>query len=376
MIRRGGTRPSIAVQNSFPNWRNTAELEFVRRLKLCAERLSIDAHVVECSDDVLTSGAEFLISLHEASPKLTPVTTLGAMWNPPSGIRPDPTRCDFVASYDGYLSASPSVSRLINEQAQRFAGPPKPVAAFRFFPTSPSMIAEASTHESLAYLGVHWDGARHGNLLDGLAAEDLVSLYGPQTAWQHAGSAYRGTIPFDGVSVIRRLAEHGIVLCLHREPHVAEDTPSMRLFEAASAGCLILSDAIPFAQETFGSSIFILPDGEGRAEFVRETLAWAKARPRQARDMARASRAIFERHCSLDVLLPKVVEFGRTVKKRLNMRPTSTYLPWVADRIDVLYILDDTAQRDADHAIATVNAQTHGQIRLILVESKQLAPPI
>ena len=364
-----GAKRSIAVQNSFPNGSHTAELEFIRRLRLCAERQSIDVRVAAWSSEVLASGSEFLLSLHEVSPKLTAIPTVGAMWNPPSGIRHDPTRCAFAASFDGYLSASPNVTQFIGELSAGAAGVPKPVADFRFFPSSPRGIAQASSHASLAYLGVHWDGARHGALLDGLARDGLISLYGPESAWRHVGSAYQGQIPFDGVSAIKRLAEHGIVLCLHREPHLAEDTPSMRLFEAASAGCLILSDSIPFAHATFGDSIFVLPDGEGRADFIRETLAWAKANPGRARDMARESRRIFEQHCSLDVLLPKIVAFGRSVAGRVIERPRLPRWPWRAERVDVFCVLDGSNDREADRAIAVVNAQTYRPIRLILVRA-------
>lgn len=362
-------RPSIAVQNSFPKQGHTAENEFVRRLQLCAERLSIEVYVVDCSADVAATAVDFLLSLHEVSPKLTPTLTIGALWNPPSGIRRDPIRCNFVGSFDGYLSASRSVTGFITEQIARFSGVSKPIADFRFFPTSPSGIAQATSYGSLAYLGVHWDGARHGDFLDQLTRDGLLTVYGPQSAWRHAGSAYRGGIPFDGTSVIRRLAEHGIVLCLHRDPHVAEDTPSMRLFEAASAGCLILSDAIPFAAETFGDTIFVLPDGEGRTDFVREKLAWARANPGRARDMAQASKAIFEQHCSLDVLLPKVVNFSQEIERRYSDRKSLHRLFRWPDRIDVICDLRDSQGLNLEDAIAIANVQIHRSIRILVLRT-------
>ena len=358
---------TLAIQNSFPNWAHTAELELTRRLRICAERLSIDIEVVETSREIADCTAEFLLSLHEVSPKLTGLTTVGALWNPPSGIRQDPTRCDFITSFDGYLSGSASVTDFLVGQTSRFQSPPKPIADFRFLPSSPRNIAHATTHDALVYLGVHWDGPRHGDFLDELVGQNLIQLYGPEAAWRHAGEAYRGGIPFDGVSVIQRLAQHGIVLCLHRDAHVNDDTPSMRLFEAASAGCLIISDAIPFARDTFGEAIFILPDGAGRAAFVRDKLAWARGNPGKARDMANACRAIFDKHWALDALLPKVVRFGRDLSIRSKRKNTVKQLLQWSDTIDVFCAIDEFDEVDLKAAIQTLNHQSQLYIRLILI---------
>ncbi len=106
-----------------------------------------------------------------------------------------PTRCAFAASFDGYLSASPNVTQFIRELSAGAAGVPKPVADFRSSHLRPRGIAQASSHASLAYLGVHWDGARHGALLDGLARDGLISLYG-RIRMASCRSAYQGQIPF------------------------------------------------------------------------------------------------------------------------------------------------------------------------------------
>ncbi len=50
--------------------------------------------------------------------------------------------------------------------------------------------------------------------------------------------------------------------------------------------------------------------------------------PGRARDMARESQRIFEQQCSLDVLLPKIVAFGRSVAGRVTERPRLPRWPW------------------------------------------------
>ena len=355
------------VQNSFPNRLKTAEVEFMRRLDLCAERRGLGLKVVDWSHEIAESGADFVLSLHEVSPKLTPVPTICAMWNPPSGIRNDPVRCENIRSFDGYMAASRATEHFIAEQNAVCAGPPKPVADFRFYPTAPSRIAQASSYDSVVYLGVHWDGQRHGDFLTSLARDDSISLYGPPEAWSHVGAAYRGSIPFDGTSVIRRLAEHGIALCLHRQPHKLDDTPSMRLFEAASAGCLIICDDIGFAKDAFGDSIFVLADDESRDERVRQILAWARANHRKAGEMARASQRIFERRFSLDVLLPKVLSFGRTVST-LHRKPMRRALFKPSrPKLDVIYFASGPRDLGILAAVAQLSDQTYRPLRLVVV---------
>lgn len=346
---------------------NIAEQEFMKRLQICAQRANIDLKIADWSSEIIASEPDFVLSMHEFSPKLTAIPTVGAMWNPPRDTTPDPLRCEYLRSYDGYLAASASIEALIEEQSASLIGPQKPIADFRFYPTSPARIAQAESHDSIAYIGVHWDGDRHGDLMRALAATRSATFYGPEAAWRFAGSSYNGSIPFDGTSVIRTLANHGIVLCLHRDHHILDDTPSMRLFEAASAGCLIISDALPFAKRTFGDSIFVLPEGEGRPGFIQQTLAWARANPLKARDMARASQTIFEHTCSLDVLVPKVVDFGQSVARTYRKRRSGARITFKPPRVDVFVIAGKGSANELLKTISMVRAQRGIALRLLVV---------
>lgn len=312
----------LAALNSFPNLSNSAELELINRLRLWSCRTGVDFHEVTTSHDILNLNANLVLNLHEVSPKLTPATTLGTMWNPPSGIIHDRTRCEFIRSYDGYLPASDCVRSFVKKEVfDNSTTNIGSISGFNFYPSCLANIRSAKSYNSLVYLGVHWDGFRHNDVLQDLASTNSISFYGPSSAWKHIPQAYRGSIGFDGQSVVNEIAEHGVVLCLHRQPHIECNTPSMRLFEAASAGCLIISDAIEFAKVTFGDSIFIMPETEDRAEFIREKLSWSAANPRKARDMARNSQSIFEKNYSLDILMPKVLDFGRSLSRSRLKRP-------------------------------------------------------
>ena len=108
---------------------------------------------------------------------------------------------------------------------------------------------------AIMYAGVHWDGSRHGAVFRGLDGRVPLKLYGPPEPWAGRGGAYRGTLPFDGISVITAIREAGIALCLHKAAHRDANCPTMRLFEAAAAGALIITDDFEFPREWFRDSV-------------------------------------------------------------------------------------------------------------------------
>jgi phosphoglycerol transferase len=79
---------------------------------------------------------------------------------------------------------------------------------------------------AIMYAGVHWDGSRHGEIFRGLDGRAPLRLYGPPQAWADRGASYRGTLPFDGVSVIGAIRDAGIALCLHKAAHREANCPA------------------------------------------------------------------------------------------------------------------------------------------------------
>ena len=73
----------IAVQNAFPNRRESAEAEWIRRFFTACGRLGFEAIQVITSDDIIRCQPDCVLVTHEVSPKLTQFPTLGLHWNPP-----------------------------------------------------------------------------------------------------------------------------------------------------------------------------------------------------------------------------------------------------------------------------------------------------
>ena len=373
----------IALINAFPNLPSTAEVEFIRRFSIAAERLGHRAYEVVTSDDIHDCAPDFVIATHEFSPKLTPFLTFGAMWSPPAFYAPDPQRRRSILSYDGYLVGSPKVAQFLDD-LEFSTGIAKPRTEFRFLPTAPAAPFEprsASDPYELVYVGVHWDGGRHGNLFELLSRQSRIAFYGPPANWQAYPDSYRGEVPYDGTSMHRTLARHGIALCLHKTEHRAADTPSMRLFEAAAAGCLIITDGIPFARETLGDSAFHLDlvktPSERLAAEIGAIVEWANRNPELAADMARRSHAILNGTYSLDRTVEQTCAFAQTASAALTRRSVAgvRFAEATAGESGrpMVDVVIRTGGRQIDllrRAIRSVSGQRFGTYRIILADYK------
>lgn len=307
----------ICVIDSWPNLKFSAEREFIRRLCIAAKRTGIECVPVVTSEEILNAEPQLVLASHEFTAKLTSYNTIGLMWSPPSFYRNDKKRIRSILSYDGYLVGSEQVKTFISDLLHGLSSSvEKPCSDFYFLPSCQRWLDRPATRiegRSLMYAGIHWDGMRHGGLFYKLHQMGILNCYGPSNSWAHVSGSYHGTIPFDGDSLMNTIHKHGISLCIHKKEHRRADTPSMRLFEAAAAESLIITDDICFAKKTFGDTAFYLDDHMTEAEkayFIKDKVEWANAHPHDAADMAIASREIFERNWALEVLLPKVCQFG------------------------------------------------------------------
>jgi phosphoglycerol transferase len=378
---------NIAIVNGFPRLASSAEVEYITRFVKAAQRLGHRAYEVITSDDIHECQPDFVIVTHEFTPKLTPYFTVGTLWSPPEFFSQDPRRIRSIQSYDAYLVGAPSVGHFLDD-LEFSTGIKKPRSDFYFLPTALSSEFRPRAlgdRFDLVYLGVHWDGLRHNGLLSALSKSGELNLYGPPEGWVGYPESYRGEVAFDGVAVTETLARHGIALCIHKQEHHRANTPSMRLFEAAAAGCLIISDDMRFARETLGDSAFYLDLSAGAASNAEEVLRivqWANENPQLANLMAQRSHTILKEQYCIETQLAKCCAFVETAKaaKTEQLRkaidhfsgsmPTVEAGAQVAPLVDVIV---RTGGRDLDllrRALRSVTGQAWGNYRILLVDYK------
>jgi hypothetical protein len=376
----------IAVVNAFPYLPNSAEVEYIKRLTAVGEAMGHHIYEVVTSDDIHICAPDFVLTTHEFSPKLTPYFTAGVLWSPPAFYETDARRVKSILSYDAYLPGSEDVSRFLDD-LEFSTGIRKPRSQFPFLPTAPRtefVRREPGRSFEPVYIGIHWDGLRHNGILSVLDKSRALNLYGPATSWTEYPQSYRGEIPFDGVSIYNVLARHGVALCLHKDEHRAADTPSCRLFEAAAAGCLIISDGIPFARRVLGDAAFHLDfqlDTHDLSERILEIVRWANENPGKASEMAARSHIILRDKYSIEATVQKCCDFVTSCKNDLveKRRPTVKVAAQggrchtTAARPADLDIVVRTGSRPlamTHRAIRALAAQEDGKYRIILVDFK------
>jgi len=362
----------IAIQDSFPNLPISAEREFIRRAIVAFGHLGHEAIKVETSDDILAFSPDLVLVTHEFTPKLVDVPTVGLMWSPTPFFEEDPYRLRNVLSYDGYFSGSPAITVFVRDLL--FAvGKTAPVAEFMYPSCFDTRFQRRSLDSfSLFYAGVNWDGRGFGKLFGILDKEAPLRVYGPRESWRFLKRSYAGAVPADGTSLLDRISECGVALCLHRPEHRQMGVPSARIFEAAAAGAVIMGEDFSFTREHFGDAMLYLDPSASHqelAEQIKLHLKWLADHPEEALAMAERSHAIFSEKFCLEQLFRDIESLAQEVRRQ------SFYCPVQPDESNDLaqplveYIVRAGTRpiKFVDRALGSLANQTYSNIGIILV---------
>lgn len=220
------------------------------------------------------------------------------------------------SNYDGYLLT-------INDRKTLKAGLKKKNKEFhcvRFYPTIYSIPYKKLSLNNLVVMIPVW-----GNRLADPKFEQLYQLLNQSGFAKFYGvnkhkcvdpQNYMGSIPFDGVSVITALQQHGIVLVIHSDVHNREAIPSARIFEAAAASAVIISDTNPFVIKHFGDSVFYIDttrSGKNIFKQIQRHMSTIKNDPQKALKMAKKAHDIFEKNFTMEKQLLNLLKMHKGV---------------------------------------------------------------
>jgi hypothetical protein len=367
----------IAVLNSFPNHPHSAEAEWIQRFFVASNGLGFEPIEVITSDDILRCQPDCVLAIHEVSPKLTPFPTLGLHWNPPAFFAEDSDRRRSILSLDGHLCGSKPIAQWIDDFITGH-GKHAVLHDGMMLPSAPDMGPAGSLPQQLAimYAGVHWDGSRHGAVFRGLDGRVPLKLYGPPETWAGRGAAYQGTLPFDGVSVINAIRDAGIALCLHKAAHRAANCPTMRLFEAAAAGALIITDDFEFPRDWFRDSVLYIDAELPPAMLVEQIIShveWANRRPEAANRLALRSNDLFRRRLSLECMLKILPDFVDRVRECRCMVTVESANETPQPVVEYIVRIGSRPVTTVARALESLAAQTYQAIAVILVQFHPVA---
>lgn len=371
----------LAVQNAFPNLSLSAEREFIARVDLAGRSLGWQISQVVTSDDILACKPDMVLATHEFSPKLTQFPTIGVIWSPTSYFEDDPVRMRNILSYDGYLVATPQLRAWVKTFLAQH-GKTAPISSFAFLPTAIDLDDKVPPRDPvLFYAGVHWDGRRHGDLFQHLETACPLRIYGKPERWKGKTQNYSGTLPFDGTGVVTAIADCGIALALHTDQHRQGDVPSMRLFEGAAAGAVVIADRLPFTEQHFDDTILWVDVDQPADQVARQIVShvdWVRQNPDAARQLAMRANRIFVERFDLKAQLEQLPAFLVEVNEAMAFRtvdhdanPPQEAVS-VLPRVDVIMRIGSRPAQMIERALASLAAQSYPNICLILVKFRDV----
>jgi phosphoglycerol transferase len=362
----------IALQNSLPNHPNIAEVEWSKRFHIAARRVGFDVQDVITSDDILRLRPDCVLVTHEYSAKTTEFPPIGLNWSPPAFYADDTVRHRALLSLDGYMCGSTAIAEWLDDFC---AGHGKRAIIHDrlMLPSTHDFGPAGNLPDNLAvmYAGTHWDGSRHGAIFRGIESRVPLHLYGPPKAWSGHGDRYRGSLPFDGESVIAALRSAGIALCLHKSVHREANCPSMRLFEAAAAGALIVTDDFEFPRAWFRDCVLYV-DSELPAPLVVDQVAshvdWAHRNIDCAQRLARRSNALFREALTLEAMIESLPAFVDRVRTGRRMAFVDSPPPPDAPTVEYVIRVGSRPVNMLRRALECLAAQTYRPIAVTLVQ--------
>ena len=236
-------------------------------------------------------------------------------------------------------------------------------------------IEPVAKKRSLFYIGLNWEvragsKVRGKSLLKDLDASGKVAIYGPSTfrgvkVWDGYQS-YEGSLPFDEMSVVRKMADHGAVLSISHPLDLVTGLATTRIFEAAAAGAVIISDENRMVRDLFGDrALYFENDSPAAFEQVMGHLDWMNTHQSQAAEMAREVQEIFRKELSLEEAIKRIYAALPERKKQLQFGLD----PAVADnpKVRLYYILSDDSEQSVDFCLRSCCDQDYRNRDLVVV---------
>jgi hypothetical protein len=230
-----------------------------------------------------------------------------------------------LLQYDGYLCVPQKMDSFLSFLDQYG----KKGNIFEWVPTLLKTEYKPLELKKLFYCGVNWDPLRtsktYRNCLRMLDETGLMDVYGTEGMKNWNLKSYKGELPYDGKSLIKGIKEAGISLVLHSQEHLDYEVISGRIFEAAAAGAVIISDRHGFVTREFKDAVLYididkdnkLPADEMFSQIYTH-LIWVLEHPVEAEKLARKAHSIFSAKFTLEDQLERLGAWHEKLQKELK----------------------------------------------------------
>lgn len=229
------------------------------------------------------------------------------------------TLVPFYEKYDGYLMTIKKPEKFENN----FKSKHKQLFSVPFYPSLQYVDYQEVSLNNLMTMIPVWSNRlideKFKQLYKKLSQSGFTKFYGVHENRDIIEQGYMGTIPFDGSSVINILQRHGITLIFHSDIHNQEGIPSCRIFEAAAASTVIISDENAFIKEHFGDTVLYVNTSLSTEEIylqIKNHMDWIQQHPQEAVIMAKKAHEIFTAHFLMNDQLLKINALNEKIKRQ------------------------------------------------------------
>lgn len=242
---------------------------------------------------------------------------------------------DCLAKYTGYLVPFNN----INIVGQACKTRNKKFVGMRWFPTVHKVSYPPPQPRKLFYnggSGILRNSEKYKQLFTKLATTDYLYLINDlvyaelmpikdntfkqhfidDRQWKKDIGTTEELIPFDGVSLLNVHNKAGVSLLLHSEAHLPYGSPTGRIFEAAAANSVIISDKNQFIIEHFGDNVLYINVEQDADEIFAQIdahMQWIFTHTAEAQAKAQRCHDIFLEKFTLEDQICRMMELHKEI---------------------------------------------------------------
>ena len=361
----------VALLNRYAHWSD--QQERVARLRTAFARMGIEFETFDRSEKIDAFAPDCVLVTSLQDPKLTKFPTYGLIALPLHEFLHIPRFVRNLLTYDGHLTISPVLKRIIGDLT--FSARKLDTGTAQFGSTFPMTILELPDlgDPKLCYVASDSTRLQFDKLLARLARDGAISLYGRDGRWTGGlARAYAGPLATDGEAIAAAYRRAGAGLCLN----ACDDLNrliSPRLFEIVASGAVAIANRCDYLHETFGDSVLYIDNGatiDQAHGTIIEHLRWIKANPEDAQRKVIRAHRIFAERFALERLVPNLIALHQETLVAKGYIPAPGEQPETMPTVSYIVRTGGRSRPFLERALDSLVAQDYPRLQVIFVLHK------
>lgn len=330
---------NIGVINPWPG-DISAEYEVIERLKKAGADIGINCTLLddygfalnerqEKTNDIVDSKKiDFVITTHYETHKSMDSFYYHTLWNPPEiplnlDYYYDRVTNNYIMNDDYLIYDSGGMTNHLKTMLTRKRRTLEGASMLTASCPGSSMLKPNLTEPMMFYCGMNWEKIihnknRHEGLFKLLDSTEKIRFFGPEKVEAWGGvqpwkgyKCYKGSVPFDGHSILKEINNCGVCLVLSSDIHRRAGAVTNRAYEACAAGAVMISDNNEFMLRWFKDAALFIDYNTNNPKDtfnqIMEKYNWILSHKDEARKIAKHAQEIFQEIFALDKQLVRLV---------------------------------------------------------------------